>query len=902
MSVFLSPGVFSREVDLSLYIPNLSSTAYGVVGLASKGPINEPMYITDPVQFSSTFGDPSDPSVEFQPAVYGGLQYLHTGRQLWFVRVSEFDPNDTDGTITGSIYAAKYGKVTIPQHSGVPQISGAPSSNTLATLTSSNNTLTFLVDQASPGFSVVFDVTPGSVVKSIPEIVSILNANATFKTYMVASTSLTGSLVISGKIAGANHSLSISGTNLTTNVFGFPLIGSTATTPTAYGIGSTAEVSYILGSNAAFPATLSTGTSNNNLTFKVGTSAETASAILHIFADSTYTLDGIVGDLNSDGSFNANFIASASGGQLKVSIKPTSSFNYLALGISGSDDCGPDCFGEINGENFVIGFAPVTVVTGTNDTLTFVLNDFGTPANDIVVTATLETGGIPDADTLQIILGSDGSGALPLGLDSAVVTISGHDYVKITLHAGSSFQGLTLDPSGNGTGALGTQPSQKKNTTVADNTLSITSFSQGTWANNLSIQIVANLVGGVETSFNLLVYEKSFLVESYRNLVVEPQQIPNPLSPGNDIANPAFVENAINGVSPRITITNVNNNSSFPLANGLNARYALTGGTNGSDAYNSGATTDRVTVPDSGTNDPSIFIGFSDNLQTTGLQFFRNPELLDINLISVPGISDPAVINEQIDICQTRGDCMCIVDPPLGYTPQQVVDWVNGAGMFADDHQAFNSSYAALYWPWLQIYDPINKKTVFTPPSGHIANVYAYTDLVSDPWIAPAGLTRGRLTTPLKAEYNPTTGERDLLYENNINPIATFVRDGINVFGQKTLQRAPTALDRVNVRRLLLYLEKVITTAARYILFQPDDATTWLGFVNLVDPFMASVKSRRGMTEYQVRCDATTNTPDSIDRSEMHAYIFIKPTKAAEFIQIDFVLTAQAANFNELSF
>ncbi len=901
MSVFLSPGVFTKEIDLSLYIPNLSTTAFGVVGLCSKGPINQPMYVTDPVQFSTIFGDPANPNLEFQPAVYSSLQYLSTGRQLWFVRVAEFDPGDPDGTITGSIYMAKFGKVTIPQHSAVPKIMG--SINSLVTLTSSNNTLTFNVDEASPGFNVVFSVGSGSVTLSIPQVVAILNANTTFAAYMKATLSPTGTLVISGLVPGSAHSLQISGTNLGTNSFGFPVEGTS--TPVAFGVGNTAENAFILGSDATFPATLVTGV-NDTLTFKTGVDAGAETTVSYTFAAGTFQLNDIVNALNINGTFNANLIAAGFSGQLRVSVKPASSFKYLALGGTPgtSPDCSFDCFGIINGENYVLGDPtfPITITTGENDTINFVKNNFTTPL-DTPVSVTLPAGTIADASTLQIILGSNGSDALPAGLDSAVVTIDSIDYVMITLHSGSTYQGLTLDTTADGTESVfGEQPDQKKDATVADNTLSITSLTQGTWANNLSIAIVPNLVNGEEVSFNLLVYEKSFLVESYRNLVVEPLLIPDPLHAGSNIANPFFVENAINGISTRITVTNATDNIDFPLASGVNNNYTLSGGSNGSDPYTSGAIADTISTPDTGTTDPSIFIGFSDGLQTTGMQFFTNPELLDINLIAVPGISDPAVINEMITICQSRGDCMCLVDPPLGYTPQQVTDWVNGAGVFAGDHAAFNSSYAACYWPWLQIYDPINAMTVFTPPAGHIANVYAYTDLVSDPWIAPAGLTRGRLTTPLKAEYTPTTGERDLLYESNINPIATFVSDGINVFGQKTLQRAPTALDRVNVRRLLLYLEKVITTASRYLLFEPDDITTWLAFVNLVEPFMAAVKSRRGVTDYQVRCDATTNTPETVENSEMVALIFIKPTKAAEFIQISFVLTAQNAVFSELSF
>lgn len=779
MSVFLSPGVFTREIDLSLYIPNLSTTAYGVVGLASKGPINVPTYITDPVSFSANFGDPAYPGTtgekgEFQPAVYAALQYLHTGRQAWFVRVAEFDPADPDGTNTGSIYKAKYAKATLYENSTVPVQVG--SVNTLVTLNSGNNVITFVVD-GGPSVTYTFSLgSQTSIVKSIPDVVKLLNNNADFSAILKASVEVHGYLVISGKLGGLDHSLLISGNNMTDNPFGFTKDGSNAYTLNNEGAGNVNEKPFVIGSGVTFPVDVST---NDVLYLKVGPTTPGSAVTVTLTAGATASLQDVIDDLNADGTFNGQLVASAYAGQLKISIKATDSTDKFLSLETGSTDAGPVIFG------------------------------------------------------------------------------------------------------GN--------PVSKNTQTAAGRTLTFQSTSQGTWGNNLSVKIdpVYASNGITQTSFNLTVYEKSFAVENYRNLVMTPSD------------SPAYPVNAINGVSSRITVANPDTSTDFPLNTGLNPNYALSGGTNGAPAEN--------------TIDASIFIGIATEDITTGLQLFANPERIDLNLISVPGVWDAAVINAEIDLCKGRGDCMCIIDPPpVTYndgeavpnakTAANVVDWVNGAGNWSTDHAAFNSNYAAVYWPWLQVYDPINATTVWTAPSGHIANVYAYTDLVSDPWIAPAGLTRGRLTTPLRAQYVPTSGERDLLYLSNINPIATFITDGINVFGQKTLQRTTTALDRVNVRRMLLYLEKVITTAARSILFEPDDQVTWLSFVNLVEPFMASVKSRRGLTDFQVRCDATTNPPDAIDRSEMHALIFIKPTKAAEFIQIDFVLTAQNANFNELVF
>jgi phage tail sheath protein FI len=325
----------------------------------------------------------------------------------------------------------------------------------------------------------------------------------------------------------------------------------------------------------------------------------------------------------------------------------------------------------------------------------------------------------------------------------------------------------------------------------------------------------------------------------------------------------------------------------LPEFNTGSSKQTLSGGANG--------------VPEA--NDVSPYIGSVSGGVYTGLQLFRNPEERDINLLATPGISDASVINEMINICETRADCMCIVDPPKGLNSQQVVDWHNGVGVYAD-HQAFNSSYAALYWPWLQIYDSVNKVDIWTPPSGHVAGAYAFNDYNAEAWYAPAGLNRGHLTVPKKAEAKPSLGERDLLYGNGnaVNPIATFVQQGINIWGQRTLQRKSSALDRVGVRRLMLYLEKVIATATRYLLFQPNNANTWTQFIDLVTPVLDGVQSRQGLTGFQVRCDATTNTADVIENNQMNALIFIKPTKTVEMIQLTMVLTAQGASFSEIVF
>lgn len=886
MAVYLSPGVYSREIDLSLYVPNLSTTSVGMVGCAEKGPINDPTYITNPVQFGQTFGRPKFDY--YGP--YSALQYLHTGRQLWYVRVSELDPDDPDGSLTGSKYLAKYATTTLYEEATPATLTG--SVNTLINVTTSNNVLQFFIDESSNAssaatFSYTFaDATASGVTKSVSEIISTLNADSTFKAYLQAYLTTSGTLgmrrATNGTLVrGANHSVRVRGNAAAS------MIGATANGTLYSGTGFVDEQAYILGSGAPASVTIVLG-SNDDLSIWSGDNTAAPTETVYVVPAGTYaTKEEVAAALNGISGFSTHFVATVFGSQIKVAVKSSSSKKHVALGV-GTNDAGLDIFGYTgrqatltSGVTFGTG-TEITIVANVNDTLEFTLDEWVGAVNTLSTVSITIPAGVYTATTLAAALDAITDFSDELDASAAANRLS------IALAGGSTKEGFYLSGGTASFIVFGYQPYQLRNEAEADETLVVTATSQGTWGNRLGIKIVSNTDG----SFDLTVLEDGIVVESYKKLVKTPLLIPDPLNPTSNIANPNYVETAINNVSSRITVTNPEINSVLstknPIGTGTNPATLLTGGTDGNNPV--------------GTSDPSLYIGINDGTTTTGLQFFSNPEQLDINLLLVPGVTDAAVINEMILICQTRDDCMAIVDPPFGLLPQDMVDWVNGAGDYADDHQAFNSSYAAVYWPWLQIYDNVNKEKVYTPPSGLLANVYAYSDYVADPWIAPAGLNRGRLVTPLRAEYNPTLGERDLLYLNNVNPIATFIRDGINVWGQKTLQRKPSALDRVNVRRLLLYLKKVIATASRYVLFEPNDPLTWTLLKNLIEPFLQSVKDRRGLVEFQVRCDETTNTADVIERNEAHCFIFLKPTKTLEFLELSFVLTSQGVSFSEITF
>ncbi|MBD3405034.1 MAG: hypothetical protein GF411_02725 [Candidatus Lokiarchaeota archaeon] len=283
---------------------------------------------------------------------------------------------------------------------------------------------------------------------------------------------------------------------------------------------------------------------------------------------------------------------------------------------------------------------------------------------------------------------------------------------------------------------------------------------------------------------------------------------------------------------------------------------------------------------------------------STGIFAFQNPEAYDINLLATPGFSSGAVIGQAIQLCSSRGDMLYIVDPPYGLRPQQVVDWHNGM-LLSDLSQAINSSYGALYWSWLKIFDQFSGEEIWIPPSGHVMAVFARTARVGEQWFAPAGLNRGRLLTPRDIEYNPTLGERDLLYGsgNAVNPIVNFTQEGITVWGQRTLQRRSSSLDRVNVRMLLIYLKKNLIRLLRNFNFEQNDEILWAQVEDTTVPFLGDVAARRGIDQFKVVCDETNNTPERRQRNELWVSVFIKPTLVAEFIVLNLVVLRQDASF-----
>jgi len=297
----------------------------------------------------------------------------------------------------------------------------------------------------------------------------------------------------------------------------------------------------------------------------------------------------------------------------------------------------------------------------------------------------------------------------------------------------------------------------------------------------------------------------------------------------------------------------------------------------------------------------SNFFGDINNTNTQGLtgtdynnviSVLENTEDYVFNIISAPGLfsgfaNQRTQVEGLVSLAETRGDCIAVVD---------TVEYGSTVSNTVTQAVSFNSSYAATYWPWLQVQSATGRNE-WVPASVVIPGVYAFTDNSTAPWFAPAGLIRGGVSGVIQAERRLTRTQRDTLYSSKVNPIASFPGQGISVFGQKTLQTKASALDRVNVRRLLIELKKFIGDQARTLVFEQNTLTTRNRFLATVNPYLESVVQRQGLFAYRVVMDDTNNTADVVDRNQLIGQIFIQPAKTAEFIVLDFTIEPTGATF-----
>ena len=503
-----------------------------------------------------------------------------------------------------------------------------------------------------------------------------------------------------------------------------------------------------------------------------------------------------------------------------------------------------------------------------------------------------------------------------IGITSSAIGTSGNSITALTGSASTFSTVLTLQGGIAGSGSTSAfeletiSEGELMNTGTAS--LSNGALTSGS-ANNVRWEIAStNTSSGV---FSLLIRRgndtdnNKVVLESYNNISLDPFASNYISRAIGDISTTLVTEGAdtflqesgsFPNISNYVRVKEVTSPTPYYFNNDGSAKAEFTGSIPevGSGSFN-GSFNGAL-----GSNIPTgRAANFYENINTTDTQglvgddydnaiaLLANQDDYQFNVISVPGLSNQhqasqitSVMNNSI----SRGDSIAVIDL-VGYN-QQINTVVNAAG-------GIDNSYTATYWPWLQTVDPNSGMLVYIPASTFIPGVYAFTDASSDPWFAPAGITRGGMGQVVRAERRLTSTNRDTLYEANVNPIATFPSQGVVVFGQKTLQKAASALDRVNVRRLLITLKSFISQIADNLVFEQNTIATRQNFLTQVNPYLESVQQRQGLYAFKVVMDESNNTPDVIDRNELIGQIFLQPTRTAEFILLDFNVLPTGATF-----
>lgn len=388
------------------------------------------------------------------------------------------------------------------------------------------------------------------------------------------------------------------------------------------------------------------------------------------------------------------------------------------------------------------------------------------------------------------------------------------------------------------------------------------------------------------------------VLETWTNLSLDPTS-PNYVAKviGDQVKNYSLTDNQIEisgsypNASRYVYVSSVNTPTPFYFTNTGIAKPQYTGSipVNASGSFG-GATGDLFIggganyygdIQSGVTNIQGINSSSYDNM----IALLANQDDYRFNVLTIPGLfasESPlgaSQVTTVINNTMNRGDNIYVTDlVPFGSSIASVTSQAN----------AKNTSYAAAYWPWIQTVDPTTAQLVWVPASTLIAGVYAYNDTVSEPWFAPAGINRGGLGTVVRAEKKLSQTNRDTLYTNKVNPIATFPGQGVVVYGQKTLQTKASALDRVNVRRLLIALKSYIGQIANTLVFEQNTIATRNQFLAQVNPYLESVQQRQGLYAFKVVMDSSNNTPDVIDRNQLVGQIYLQPTKTAEFIYLNF--------------
>lgn len=758
----ISPSVRITERDMSFIPPEQSFHRAGLVGYASKGPINVPTVIRTRRQLNTTFGFPH-PEAGDPYLIYAAEQYLLVSNELYVVRVGDEDAVSDERAITAEVdVPAAGGRILIQSDTAGPY--------------------TFSTD----GF---FRWKLNGVLAS--------------KTLVA----LTGVYTTDELVAELNDQLDAS-------IDGIQFVASTDDkigVRTTFAYGPDAELELISVQDQMYGPLGDSNRPASVTGMGTGMTDAVSVSVKNSYPDDAYAPDGT---WDFTGLTNLNLI----------------------VVVDGTDNASIDN---------VVQTIDLENLEGMSNTTAEIVTEI----NSQISAGTIPGGFFAEAGPL----GNLHLRTLHLGRDARILVRDNSTTFDIF-----AFDGLTdfgTSPSGvSGDADIETLGIVNGSSNTSITTFTVTADTAGIDGNTTQVRFTNDIQDGV---FTVEVFNQGDPVESWGNLT-------------KDATSRFYVETYLALVSDYIRAID----NTDELAPPLNGTYALSGGSDG--------------IPADPDDQDDLLIGSP--LAFTGMYALSEPEQIDIDLIAVPGHSSTNIVLALLDVVENfRQDALAIIDPPFGLTVKEIVQWQNGVHPL--NTTRFNSDFAALYWPWLKLRDTFNRIDVWVPPSGSVLAVYARNDQVAAPWFAPAGATRGIVPRITDVFSRPTLEERDTMYGNRnaVNPIVQFadIQDFV-VWGQKTLQRKPTALDRVNVRRLLFVIEKRIRSASRRLLFDPHDDEFRTSFTELAEGILREVQVGRGITDFIVQADDELNTSDVIDRNEFRARIGIQPTRAVEFIFIEF--------------
>ena len=913
MPEFISPGVYTLEQDLSQYVSNLSSTIVAMVGTSDIGPTETPTLVSSPTAYVNLFGQPSPNHY----LGYAALSFLEQGAQLYVTRVA---PSD-----------AAFARLTVPVPASFTPYAGnwtlTSNTATSATFTVTNKTGATGADQ------LIVMPDDGTVTLSTPtsgfDFTDTTNA---------AAINPTGAIKLGADLASFA---------VNTDTVDEYIKGRSFSVTTGYGKGSSVPVTdMVFSTDLDLTVDASKFNSFNSPILATGTGSITCVADA-TFNPASSTAAIVIGKANlggaNEGTISLQYTAGLSTVPVPTSGPDITSSGALALASLTTGQTGINPLIHFNGNNVLIDVplyyhasGGITIEDAANNailisaTLNAIISAFtaSIAATPVVLTGNLLTlsttaGGMISYNGV-VGLGSVNSVTkASAGLKSATASSSVVTLSAATLGASANF---TLSVSGTATAftvakmqITGTfelnlsrpmwimsqagasyVPTLLKFTSLGESDFSNVAITVDINKDNMTstdeqeylVSVYARTVG--LTISTTSVYQSDFaLVESYLGTIDALQSKINKDSAYVSLKVDYTTTDHVNYETGEIT----NIATTLVPSDQLRPSFGLFADPGGLGALSGASNTVETNVlypsysaflmgGSAGTTVDKYSIMGNAALKT-GVWSVSDPESIDINLLVAPGWSaDPAVAAEMIKICTSRSDCMCILDTPFGLSVQDVKNYRNNV-------LNTGSNYAAIYYPWVQIADSVNKINLFVPPSGLVAAQYAYNDANGAVFTAPAGRNRGNIISALATERTLNQVDRDELTRANINPIYTEAGYGIYIRGQMTMQRASTALNRVNVRRLLLYLRKIISTASKYFEFEPGDAVTALRLQQLATTTLKQYQNLGAIRSFTVDVGPDVNTAQVLENNELNMVISLVPTKTAEIIVETFRILPQ---------